>query len=197
MTPGPAKQFDRDAVLEEATKVFWHHGYEAAGMSLLLERMGIGRQSLYDTFGDKRGLYLEALDHYFRSRIAPVAALLRQPGRPLDNLFRAFEGLEQMVFSDGHVGDGCMFGNGLAEMSGDPEVASKLRRFLDSMEELFRETLEKAREAGELETPLSPTDLARLLVNTFHGLALLSKIDRNPGRAHGVMRAVRSLLRPS
>ena len=48
MAPGPQKQFDRGTALERAMEVFWEHGYEAAGMAELTERMGIGRQSLYD-----------------------------------------------------------------------------------------------------------------------------------------------------
>ena len=50
MSPGPAKQFDRDEVLERAMQLFWAEGYEATGMTRILEHVGIGRQSLYDTF---------------------------------------------------------------------------------------------------------------------------------------------------
>jgi TetR/AcrR family transcriptional repressor of nem operon len=52
------KEFDRDDALDEAVKVFASHGYEGASTDALLSHMGISRQSMYDTFGDKRQLYL-------------------------------------------------------------------------------------------------------------------------------------------
>jgi len=55
------KAFDRAQALQAAMQVFWVKGYEATSLEDLLAAMEIGRQSLYDTFGDKRRLYLEAL----------------------------------------------------------------------------------------------------------------------------------------
>ncbi|WP_155737462.1 TetR/AcrR family transcriptional regulator, partial [Agrobacterium tumefaciens] len=58
------REFDRDAALEKALRVFWSKGFAATSTDDLREAMGIGRQSLYGAFGDKRKLYLEALDAY-------------------------------------------------------------------------------------------------------------------------------------
>ena len=58
------KEFDRDEALQRAMEVFWSRGYEAASVGELVKQMGINRQSLYDTFGDKHALYLQALDRY-------------------------------------------------------------------------------------------------------------------------------------
>ena len=66
-------------------------GYEAAGISSLLQRTTIGRQSLYDTFGDKHSLFLETLNHYFRTRLGPMLAQLRAPGSPRKNLLERLE----------------------------------------------------------------------------------------------------------
>src|ERR1700730_8237775 len=58
------REFDRDLALRRAMSVFWEHGYEATSTADLLRAMGIGRQSMYDAFGDKHRLYLEALQLY-------------------------------------------------------------------------------------------------------------------------------------
>jgi len=50
------KEFDRDAAVERAMSVFWSKGYAATSTDDLLQAMRIGRQSMYDTFGDKRRL---------------------------------------------------------------------------------------------------------------------------------------------
>src|SRR5258706_15440178 len=58
------KEFDRDRALKKAMDVFWQQGYEATSTDDLVRAIGIGRQSRYDTFGDKHRLYLEALRLY-------------------------------------------------------------------------------------------------------------------------------------
>ncbi len=69
MTRGPQKQFDTEVALTKAMEVFWEHGYEATSLSALLKNMGIGKKSLYDTFGNKRSLFLKALEYYARINI--------------------------------------------------------------------------------------------------------------------------------
>ena len=76
------KEFDIDQVLDRATELFWTKGYEETSMRDLEEGLGVGRQSLYSTFGDKRDLFLAALDRYAslqRERIAPLLAAGRRP----------------------------------------------------------------------------------------------------------------------
>ncbi|MEM9005453.1 MAG: TetR/AcrR family transcriptional regulator, partial [Cyanobacteria bacterium P01_F01_bin.86] len=52
--------------------VFWEHGYEAASLSQLLKQMGIGKKSLYDTFGNKQSLFLKALEHYAQTTLRDI-----------------------------------------------------------------------------------------------------------------------------
>ncbi len=59
-------QFDRDDVLNKALGLFWSDGYEASSVSRLLNVMGLNRGSLYSSFSDKRTLFKEVLDFYFR-----------------------------------------------------------------------------------------------------------------------------------
>ncbi|MBR8236030.1 TetR/AcrR family transcriptional regulator [Burkholderia sp. AU42008] len=58
------KEFDIDHVLDAAIDVFRSHGYAGTSAGMLVEAMRIGRQSLYDTFGDKWGLYCAAVKRY-------------------------------------------------------------------------------------------------------------------------------------
>ena len=77
------KEFERGTALESAIAIFCDRGYEGTSTEALLGEMGISRQSLYDTFGDKRRLYLEALQRYVEDRVAgQIAALNAWATRP-------------------------------------------------------------------------------------------------------------------
>src|SRR5260370_19125354 len=77
------KAFDRDTAVQHAMTVFWEQGYEATSTDDLLRAMGIGRQSMYDTFGDKHRLYIEALQRYQAQYGARLVDRLRAPTSPL------------------------------------------------------------------------------------------------------------------
>jgi TetR/AcrR family transcriptional repressor of nem operon len=64
------KEFDPDKALQSAVNVFWRFGYEHTSLETLMREMGISKQSLYDTFGDKRSIYFRAM----RNRIGDYAA---------------------------------------------------------------------------------------------------------------------------
>ena len=71
------KEFDRTEALTAAKAVFWRKGYEATTTDDLRHAMSIGRQSLYDTFGGKRPLYLEVLQRYNTERVVAQITRLR------------------------------------------------------------------------------------------------------------------------
>lgn len=62
------KEFRPEAALDAAVQLFWRRGYGATSMRDLLDGMGIGRGSFYDTFGDKHTLFLAALDRFEHAR---------------------------------------------------------------------------------------------------------------------------------
>ena len=60
---GRKLEFDKQEALEKAMELFWSSGYNATGLKDLLKAMGIQRQSMYNTFGSKHQLFLEAVQH--------------------------------------------------------------------------------------------------------------------------------------
>ncbi|MDB5724945.1 MAG: Transcriptional regulator [Novosphingobium sp.] len=80
------KQFDVDAAVEAAIEVFREHGYEGTSAQMLVDRMGIGRQSLYDTFGDKWGIYLAAVRHYSEGEVHTHEEMLTGRERAIDGI---------------------------------------------------------------------------------------------------------------
>ncbi|MFQ5972402.1 MAG: TetR/AcrR family transcriptional regulator [Alphaproteobacteria bacterium] len=193
MTRGPDKQFDRDEALGKAMEVFWAQGYEATGVTELLEHMGIGRQSMYDTFGSKRSLFLEVLHRYCDELGRRLIAQLRAPGSPLGNIRKVFGIWEDLLTDRGEVG--CLVGNTVGELGPhDREAAATLRSSLEGVEQALAETLSRAQAEGELGADLDAHELASLMVVTVQGTALLRKVYGGPGLARSVLRGFMSML---
>ncbi len=191
MTPGPAKQFDRDEVLGRALNLFWDKGYDAVGVNELLEHMQIGRQSMYDTFGNKRDLFVEALRAYEQQQIAAVRGMLAGPGSPIENIGTVFTYWEQMVMQ----GNGCLVGNSSCELG--PQDAAVSRMLCQGMHEIrsaFREALAQASEAGEIDAALDPDEVADLIVTTGQGVALLSQVPGNMDLVFSGWRGLKRML---
>ena len=175
MTRGPAKQFDPDVALKQAMKVFWEHGYEAASLSELLKTMGIGKKSLYDTFGNKQSLFLKALEHYAQTSLRDMRTRLLAPGSPLGHLKQLLRDWQVVHGQPGSCG--CMLGTNIADFNTeDAAIAQVLRGYLQQLEDLLTQVLVRAQAAGELSAEANPRDLARLLLCTTQGVALLGRV---------------------
>ncbi len=61
---GRPREFDRDQALECAMRLFWSRGYESTSISDLTRAMHITPPALYGAFGDKKKLFLEAVERY-------------------------------------------------------------------------------------------------------------------------------------
>lgn len=193
MTRGPDKQFDRDEVLSRAMHLFWRQGYTATGMAQLLEHMGIGRQSLYDTFGGKKALFVEALDRYVRDYMAPMTAQLEAPGSPLGNVRKFLQMSGELIADGGNCG--CLVGNSVAELAkSEPDIARRLESLVRRSEDVLTRTIARAREAGEVASPLADRDLARMVIVAAQGLALLTKLDAQQRWARSSIQSIIRLL---
>src|SRR5689334_2515516 len=76
---GRPREFDEQAVLAPTHDIFWARGYEATSTRDLTARTGLTPSSIYAAFGDKRGLFRRALDHYLgalRERMSRFEATL-------------------------------------------------------------------------------------------------------------------------
>jgi len=180
MGVGRPKQFDEQEALELAMQLFWSRGYGNTSLSDLLSEMGISRQSLYDTFGSKRGLFFRSVEHYKATQLSQALALLEREGSPLENV-KGVVGFFQDLAADERC-RGCFVANALVEVAPhDPELAEVLQDTLDILQNSIRASLEKSIEIGELGSERSPLSLARALTNAMIGLAVTGKLQR--GRA--------------
>ena len=173
------REFEEVAALDRAVDTFWRLGYDGTAMQDLCRAMELNPGSLYGAFGDKRALFLAALDRYMETgsrrsieRITEAPSGIAGIRSFFDHLIRAMAGGKRRW--------GCLLTNSVAELAArDAEVAGKLSWHLVRVEAAFRAALSRAQDAGELKPGVGP-EAAAYLVCVLQGLNVLAKTK--PGR---------------
>jgi len=188
------KEFNRDEVLHKAMEVFWTRGYEATSIQDLVKQMGINRQSIYDTFGDKHSLFLQALDLYREIQSRKVLEILDRPGSVKRNLKLLFqEAMDKALSEEGRRG--CFVGNAMSELAGRcKETAARTCNSVASAEKTFQRALERGKKEGELPALRDTRAVARFLYSSLQGLLLLAKATRDRQLLNDVVKVTLSVL---
>lgn len=189
------KEFDPDAALQSALELFWQRGYEATSMADLVEHLGIGRASIYATFGNKHALYLKALDRYNDFRDPALLCELSQPGPALPAVRTVVRRFAAEASSDDARRKGCFVTNTAAELgASDPAAARRVESSWDHVETLLHSALVRARAQGELPADRDPRTLARMLLVLMQGFRVVGKASSDPGRVRDAAEQALHLL---
>lgn len=193
---GRPAEFDEAEALERAMSAFWRGGYDATGLDDLVEATGLGRQSLYNTFGDKRGLFLRCLRLYNERGARALRAHL-EGERPVG---RAFASLFESILREGDEEKrrGCFMINAAMELAPrDVEVGDLIARHQRVLEDVFTAALQAGRDRGELAVDLDVRAVGRFLVGTLLGVTVLAKSDPRSDAAGDMVRVALQVLRPA
>jgi TetR/AcrR family transcriptional repressor of nem operon len=171
------REFNREDALLAAMETFWEKGYDAASLHDLTDRMGISRSSLYETFGDKQTLFLEALDCYGQTCGESVVDRLTDGASVRDALQQFFDATIESATSGKGKG-GCFNVNAATSAPNlCPEAKAKLRDGLRCMEARFLRVIVHGQSTGEIDPTRDPCALARFLVGLDYGLNAVARIQ--------------------
>ncbi len=172
------REFDRQDAARSALELFWRGGYDGVCISDLERVTGVDRKGLYNTYGNKEGLFREALDLY----LARAETLIQTPLEAPDAGRSEVEAILRMLASPaGHLKHqrGCLLCHSAAEGdAGSAAVARRVRAYFRRLRDGFAHALRGARDAGELGTGRDPEVLADFLVGTVMGLSAMARAGR-------------------
>ncbi|RBW52577.1 TetR/AcrR family transcriptional regulator [Ruegeria sp. A3M17] len=173
---GRPKNFDRDDALMKAIGVFWKQGYEGASMKLLTDSMGINSPSLYAEFGDKHGLYLEAINSYATNdACTPLVALETTPA--IRQAVRAF--FEAVIdYSTHHPSGakGCFLVSCVATSAGHVDgTAEMLRDAITSTDKRIKARFDKEVGLRTLPQDFPSADRAKLMFDLRQGMVFRAR----------------------
>ena len=182
------KQFEVDTALTKAMREFWGRGYHPTSMQDLVDCMGIGRGSIYDTFGSKRGLFMRSLDRYIKLCASVFQDVLAKSTSPSESILNVFEDAIAALVVGGSR-DGCFVINTAAELAAhDDEVAEVVTAMFRDTEQVFRALIEQGQELGEIPPTVDAVLTARSLLSLYIGLRILTR--SNPDMS--VLQAIKS-----
>lgn len=187
MSVGRPRQFEAEGALDRALHLFWQVGYEQAGLTKILEVTGLARQSLYNTFKDKKHLYLACLAKYSSTRLEALRDAAASGGYSYDALI-------DLVFSASDTSTpearyGCMVVNAAVEFADkDPLVLEIVKSYLGGVESVVRQCLHNAVAAKELPSTMDIEVVCRGVSNGLVGLS----VQRRAGRSSSDLRQAAS-----
>ncbi len=173
------REFDHDRVVDRAVEVFWRKGFEATSIRDLVEATGLNRGSLYNTFGDKAGLFEAALERYMAGATPQHVVAAAETGPPRQVIEEFFARLVEFGASDTDR-RGCLMTNTAAEMAArDKDVAARVAAAFQGLEDALFRLIQRGQETGEIAPWRDPRALARFLVAAAQGLRITAKVNRN------------------
>jgi AcrR family transcriptional regulator len=168
---GRPREFDEDAALEAAMRVFWEKSYEGATMAGLTEAMGINRSSMYAAFGDKESLFHRVMERYREGRMTHVRRALAKPSLR-EVVAELIHETAEFLSTPGNP-RGCLLIQGALACSIDTEpVKQTMIDWRKSGEAAFKMRLQQAQSEGELPREIQPADFARYLSSVIAGLGI-------------------------
>ena len=188
------REFDEPAVLGAAIRCFWANGYEATSIRDLASEMGITCASIYNAFGDKRGLYRRALSQYVAGSFGERAHRFENTLPPREAIGAFFGEIIAHSLSDKQR-KGCMLVNSALELAPhDGEFQRVIAAVLVEVERFFLRLVRSGQQDGTIASSQPADDLARLLLSVFLGIRVLARARPERKLLEGLVRPVLALL---
>lgn len=187
-----SKEFDEKAVLRKAMELFWAQGYEKTSMQDLVDHMGIHRRSIYDTFGDKRSLFLASLNHYEELIVNEMESIISSTSSIKQTIRDVFifvlNSIEQYP-------KGCLSVNAAIELSLlDKEIGRIVTKMFNRTEDMFNNLIIRGQTSGELSKEIDSDITSRFLHNNLVGIRVLIKTNYNKKELEGIITLALSVL---
>jgi TetR/AcrR family transcriptional repressor of nem operon len=166
------REFEEAEALDRALEIFWRLGYDACSITDLTSATGLKRQSLYNAFGDKRGLFLAVLARYRAHSRAALRVLTHEDAGVAD--VRLY--LESVLEAQraGNFGACLMVKTAFGPSASDPEIARAVTRASREVRAALLRIGRRALAQGELPRGTEPEAQAAYWFSMLHGLSALA-----------------------
>lgn len=184
---GRHREFDTGEALERALDTFWRRGYRGTSISDLEAAMGIGRTSIYSTYGDKEALFFAALDLYTDRHMGPALDRLAGATDVRRAILDHFQALRAFL-TDPRLPLGCLLTNIAAESDrGASPLGRKLTILVGRNESAFYQALRNGQASGQVGQGVDARAVARYYAMAIQGMSVMAKAYHDPAALDDVV----------
>jgi AcrR family transcriptional regulator len=191
---GRPRAYDPETALAQALAVFWDLGFAATSLDALSAATGMNRPSLYGAFGDKKALYLKALERFTVNAEAAIGQALAVP-RLREALERFYCGARRLHVSGEEGQRGCLLvGTAAVESVHDCDIRASLNDALTRFDALIEARLRRARAEGELPADADIGGLTKVVTAALYASAVRARAGDPPELLQAMTDAVIGLV---
>lgn len=169
------KNFSPELTLEHLADTFIAKGYNGTSLSMLMNASGLSKQSLYDTYGNKQAMYLQAVDCVVNRYDETVQRMqAASNGRMALTIF--FEELLESCNSPDPSRSGCIVSGGLLESLEETQIQAFLEQKWRSVHQLLQEVVSRGQQDGSILCQQSAVSLANVFMTLMSGLRVTGRV---------------------
>jgi TetR/AcrR family transcriptional repressor of nem operon len=188
------KEFDADEVLNKAIALFWDKGYNGCSMQDIVDGLGLSRSSIYETFQDKRQLFLEALKKYQREGMEELAKNLDSAADIRQALVNIFESSLPEDLNE-PLKKGCFMVNTATELTAhDSEIAAIVEANRVGVEDILCKAIKKGQRNGQISSTLDARAMARFFFATLSGIRVTASSGADRRTLKDIIKVTLSVL---
>jgi AcrR family transcriptional regulator len=174
----------RERLLAAANELFYAEGVHTVGIDRVIEKAGVAKASLYNTFGSKDELVRAYLESRHARVTAGISSYLERYGTPREKLLGVFEAQGELFAEQGFRG--CAFASATSEAHGEQvdQAAGSYRAWVRGLLSGL------AREAGAADPELLGWQLHMI----YDGASQSARMDHASSASSAARAAAEALL---
>lgn len=189
------KEFDQEAIIEQAMILFCEKGYAATSIRDLVTHLGVSSSSLYGTFGDKDAIFLLALKRHSRMEREMLRQALEQPtDNPKALLAQMFQMLIDSLLANELPGGSLTLKASVELENRKPDVNIIIAEHTEEAASIFVEFLERAAQAKQIRLRQPARQVADYILFNFFNLNFLAKVNLQRTCLENYVQLVLSIL---
>jgi len=185
----------RERIIEQTAPLFNKMGFFGASMSDIMEVTGLKKGGIYNHFGSKEELALEAFDHAAACVSSRIAALVAEKTGAVDRL-EAFAEVFVQNLLDPPVAGGCPLLNTAVEADdAHPALRERAQQAMDRWQRRITDVIAEGTASGELKPDLDANVVATRLIATLEGGTMMSRLYGDPVHVRRAVEFVKDYVR--
>jgi len=176
---GRAKAFEDQEALNKAMVLFWEKGYANTSLKELLSEMNILNGSFYNCFGNKKTVFIKALEAYQENSLEQRRELFAS-GAPFKENLRSLFTHSNKAPGGGECPKGCFLVNSItADLIEDKEIQEIVSLGLKDFTDFLEHHMTLAVQSGELDSSLDVKKTTAVIFAYMQGLMKLSTLNNS------------------